>query len=429
MVIQQGKALFRSRFVRNVAVVATGTAGAQAITMAFAPVITRLYGPEVFGQLGTFMAVLGIVTPLAALTYPIAIVLPKSDAEAQSIAKFSAALAVVVAAITTIILWLAGGRIAAVLNLGAIASFLLLIPVVMLFSACQQILTQWLIRKRQFKITAGAAVIQALVVNSSKAGLGLFHPTSAALIVITTIGHAFHAGLLLSGVRRSKGQNISQPEYAGTWEKLARRYGDFPLYRAPQVTLNAFSQSLPVLMLATFFGPTSAGFYALGKSVMGMPSTLIGQAVGNVFYPRITDATRSGENLHSLLLRATLAMAAIGVVPFGVVVAFGPSLFTVVFGDQWHVAGEYARWVAIWLFFGFLNRPSVAAIPALGMQDSFLLYEVVSTILRALTILVGFVIFEDDVIAIVLFSLSGVLLNASLVMFILHKSQKATTSE
>src|SRR5690606_19830586 len=54
------KQLGQSKFVRNVAIVATGTAGAQAITMAFAPVITRLYGPEAFGLLGTFMAILGV---------------------------------------------------------------------------------------------------------------------------------------------------------------------------------------------------------------------------------------------------------------------------------------------------------------------------------------------------------------------------------
>ena len=46
----------------------------KAITMAFSPVITRLYGPDAFGMLGTFTATLAVVTPSAALTYPIAIV-------------------------------------------------------------------------------------------------------------------------------------------------------------------------------------------------------------------------------------------------------------------------------------------------------------------------------------------------------------------
>ena len=40
---------WKSRFVRNVAVVASGNAGAQAIVMAFAPIITRLYVPKTFG--------------------------------------------------------------------------------------------------------------------------------------------------------------------------------------------------------------------------------------------------------------------------------------------------------------------------------------------------------------------------------------------
>lgn len=71
--------LSRRPFVRNVLAVVTGTATAQAITIAFAPVITRLYGPESFGQLGAFMALLNVLAPIAALTYPIAIVLPKKD--------------------------------------------------------------------------------------------------------------------------------------------------------------------------------------------------------------------------------------------------------------------------------------------------------------------------------------------------------------
>ena len=44
--------------------VATGTAGAQAISMAFAPLITRIYGPEAFGVLGTFMALLPVNFPV-----------------------------------------------------------------------------------------------------------------------------------------------------------------------------------------------------------------------------------------------------------------------------------------------------------------------------------------------------------------------------
>lgn len=397
--------------------------------MAFAPIITRLYGPEAFGILGTFMAILGVLTPIAALTYPIAIVLPKSDTDAKNVAKLSAAMALTIAAITAIVLSTAGSWIADALSLEAVAGFLLIIPAVMLFSAFQQIFTQWLIRKKQFRITAKVAVVQALAMNSAKAGVGWFHPVGAALILIAVAGQAFHALLLWSGIRNRETALPDKDESTGTLRDLARRHKDFPLFRAPQVALNALSQSLPILMLASFFGPTAAGFYTLGRTVMGIPTTLIGQSVASVFYPRITEATHAGENLYSLLLRATSVMAAVGLLPFAVVIAFGPWLFSFVFGNEWAMAGEYARWLAFWLYFGFLNRPSVAAIATLGLQDFFLVYEIASVGLRVLAIYLGFLVFESDVVAVALFSLSGVLLNAALVYYTIMKSKRVTVIE
>lgn len=415
--------------MRNVAIVATGTAGAQAITMVFAPIITRIYGPEAFGLLGTFMAILAILTPIAALTYPIAIVLPKSDADAKNIAKLSATLTLMVAAITAILLLIAGDWIAQVLNLETIASFLLLIPVAMLFSGYQQILTQWLIRKKQFKITARVAILQAFIINSAKAGMGWFHPVGAALIIIAVIGQAFHATLLWSGIRSTETAHPSNDQNTGTIRDLAKRHKDFPLYRAPQVALNALSQSLPILMLASFFGPAAAGFYTLGKTVMGVPSTLIGGAVGSVFYPRITEAAHAGENLFRLLLKSTAAMSAVGIAPFGIVIICGPWLFSNIFGNEWVVAGEYARWLAIWLYFGFLNRPSVTAIATLGLQGFFLIYEIISVCLRVTALYFGFIIFQNDIMAIALFSISGVFLNAALVIYTFYKSKRMSVNE
>src|SRR5690606_8930446 len=142
--------------------------------------------------------------------------------------------------------------------------------------------------------------------------------------------------------------------------------------RAPQILINAISQSMPILLLASFFGPASAGFYSIGRTVLGMPTQLIGKSVGDVFYPRIAEAANNGENITRLLTKATLALAAVGILPFGIVMIFGPWLFEFVFGGEWKIAGEYARWLALWSFFAFVNRPSVKSIPVLNLQGQFL---------------------------------------------------------
>ena len=105
------KNLTQSKFVRSVILVAGGTAGAQAIAMAFMPFITRLYSPEIFGLLGAFIAITAVVSPIAALAYPVAIVLPESDDEAKSLAKLSILIALIIASILALFLFLMGSRL------------------------------------------------------------------------------------------------------------------------------------------------------------------------------------------------------------------------------------------------------------------------------------------------------------------------------
>lgn len=423
------KALSKSHFVRNVAVVATGTAGAQAVTMLFAPVITRLYGPEAFGLLGTFLAIVAIVTPVAALTYPIAIVLPRHDQDAKGLVRLSAWLAFFMALVTAMVLLVAGDVIARALNLESVEQYLLLVPIAMFFAALHQIMQQWLIRKKLFKVTAKVAVFQALTVNGTKAGIGWFHPLGAVLLVVATLGHGLHALLLWLGLRRERGRQKLEQTPQTQKERLsllslAQRHHDFPLYRAPQVTLNAVSQSLPVLMLASFFGPSAAGFYALGKTVMGIPTSLIGKSVGDVFYPRITEAAHNKENLHQLILKATKALALVGFLPFAVVIAAGPWLFAFVFGADWLMAGEYARWLALWMFFMFLNNPSVKALPVLGAQRFHLFFTTGTIMLRVAALAVGYYYFESDLIAVALFGGFSALINIALITIVLNKSRR-----
>lgn len=420
------RSLIKSRLIRNVTLVASGTAGAQVITMAFSPFITRLYGPEAFGLLGIFTALVAVIYPVAALSYPIAIVLPKHDKEAKHLAFLSGLLAIGIALIVLAIILLGGDSLINLLKVQKISSFILLIPLIIVFTAWLQIAQQWLIRKKQFKTTARASVLQVLLLNSAKVGIGLYNPVAAVLIVLTTAGNAVHALLLsIENLRTYKHGVKNWPGFK-VLKNTAKKYYDFPLYRSPQIFLNSFSQSLPVLMLTTFFGPAEAGFYALCKKMLSMPTQLIGKSVGDVFYPRITEAAHNGENMTRLILKATMILAAVGLIPFAIIVAFGPFLFQFVFGNEWIVAGEYARWIALWIYFAFLNRPSVAAIPSLSIQKFFLIYEIVSIISRALSLYIGFQFFDSDISALQIFSLTGVLLNIFLITAVVLFSTRRT---
>ena len=320
-----------------------------------------------------------------------------------------------------------GEWLAQLLSLQEVAVLLLLIPVAMFLAAMQQILTQWLIRKKQYSITARVAVFQSLTINFLKTGVGWFFPIGSALIIVATIGHAIYASLLWLGI---KSKPNAQPEYCSisgsSIRTLARRHYDFPLYRAPQVALSSLSLNIPVLLLANFFGVAAVGYYALSKTVIGIPSALISKSVSDVFYPKATEAFNNGETIYKLILHSTAGLAIVGVLPLSVIFSFGPDLFGFVFGDRWAVAGEYARWLSIFMFFNLINSPSVASVSILNRQRWFLFYGLFSAIMRASGLYLGYVLTGDPVKSVAGFSLLGSIAYIYLILSVLHKSRSVS---
>lgn len=419
-------AITSNRFVRNVATVASGTAVAQAITLAFYPIISRVYGPTAFGVVGVFMSAVSILAPLAAFAYPIAIVLPKDHADAKGLIRLSLIIAGVSASLGLLLIAILSNQIVALFKLQQIAPFVLLLPVVLLFQAMQDVAQQWLIRTKQFSLSSRVVMLQALLINGAKAGLGLLQPLAVTLVLISAAGFALQAVMLTLGARwfgtREDAAGTEGP--AKTLPELAHQYRDFPLFRAPQDLLNALSHGLPVILLAGFYGPAIAGLYALSYSVLAAPVSLLGNAVGNVLYPRLAEAARNGEDLRRLVLIPTGGLLLTGLAPFGTIMLFGPPLFAWVFGEEWREAGEYARWLALWMTFLFFNMPSNKAIPVIGLQHLQLGFGVFSTLTRLAALWAGYHFFGKAIYSIALYNISGAVLNILMVGFVVGKCGK-----
>ena len=412
--------LCKTIFFRNVFAVASGAVLAQTINMLFSPVITRLYGPEAFGIFGVYSSFVAIPMTIAALTYPKAIVLPKEDSEAKVLVKLSLYVTLIISSLMTLIVIFFGEMILETLKIEILTPYMLLIPLTMLFNGLLQIMQQWRIRKKEFKVIAQCETIMAFLENGAKSCTGFFSPGAAALIYIGSFGHGLHAFLLSwrdrggSGVKEADTKTVR--ERLSSIRILGKKYRDFPFFMAPEMFITAVSSSLPILMLTIFFGPAAAGFYGIGNRVLALPAQVIGRAVGDVFYPRITEAAYNKENISVMLKKSAFIMAVVGLLPFGIIVVWGPWLFGFVFGEAWVQAGQYARWMALWNYFMFINNPISRVVPVLSAQKFYLLFTIMNTIVRAMMLAVGGYLFKSDQIAIMLYSLAG--MSAHIVLFI-----------
>jgi len=420
----------RLPFVRGVMAVSGAAMIAQVITIVVAPITSRQYGPEAYGVVGVFLSLTGILASLAGLTYPHAIALPKRDDDALALLGLVVRIALVVAAALAVLFAVFHGWVADLVGLPDSQGMLAAVAVVVLFSGLSAGLSQWLVRKKAFKRLGALSVTLAAAVNGSRVAAGAVVPSATALVAVAVGGSALGSLLLWVGARGSlRGAataRVADPAGAPTpaqrRREVARRYRDFPLYREPQQLLNTASSNLPLLLLAAWFGSTVAGWWGLCVNVLALPALLVGDAVGRVYLPHAAEKAREGEPVRPLLLRSTFTLLVLGGVAFGVIIAFGPWLFSFIFGAEWATAGEYARWLALASLPALTNIPSVQTIPLLGLQRRFLAFEVVVTVSRVAAIVAGAALLDSAVASVALFALVGLGSNVLLIVYVARVS-------
>ena len=412
------------KFIQNVAIVSMGTGASQAVTILFAPILTRLYGPEIMGIQGVFMSMVGMAGVISGMGYPTAIVMPRSDRDAIGIIRISVYFGVITSILTYLLFYFTGDRLLSALNAKQLNDYTDLIPIAALLILIANIQNQWIIRNKAYKFKAKYDFITAIIVNITKSVAGFLNPTAKNLIYSNLIGGIINSVLIYYNRRKILVQNQKKNNNINIIHVIAliKKYRDFPLLRTPQNLINTFSQSLPVLLIASFFGVESSGQYTLALGVLALPAGLIGDSIAAVFYPKITDSIFNRKKSKVLIVKATFVMGILGIIPLIIITSFGPIIFSFVFGASWREAGVYAQWLSPFLFMQYLNKPSVSAIPALRLQGGLLIYELFSTGTKLLALYIGYSFYNDPIVAVGLFSGVGTLAYILLILWILRKA-------
>jgi O-antigen/teichoic acid export membrane protein len=419
-------------FLKHVSIVAIGPLISQALTTVLSPVITRLYSPESYGALGVFLSALSVLVPISSLSYHYAIVLAKKDKDGLKIVKFITFFSLSLSAFLFMLIILLKSWLASLLNLQDFANYLYLLPLALFFSTSAIAFDQWMIRKKQYKASSGIVITQSLLSNGSLIGLGYFLPRYASLIGVNIFARGFHslAGFLFSlesinSYKSKNKQNNQSLNVKTSLNQLLTEYRDFPLFRTPQILISTLSYNLPFMLITIFSGTTQTGFYSLAHRVLKLPQIVISESVGKVFQQSIAERARQGGSIQGLILNTTLMLGAIGVIPLGIIIIFGPFLFSVIFGVEWFQAGIFARWISIWVLITFSSVPVVMAIPVLNLQKEYLVFEIVSLITGVLGLIIGFNVYHDPIVAVALFScISAVLLLAWMVYVVIQSKDR-----
>ena len=342
---------------RNILKLMTGEGIGKAIGFVAAPFVTRLYTPSDFGILAVFASLCALFYPFCTLRYTLAI--PLHSNEKVGINSLAACLLVLV--VNSVIIGIAfvffHSQILSLFSSENIDAFWYFIPLAFSLYGTAEVLSYYSTRYRDFSTIAKVTAVQKAIGASTKIVLGLFRFNAIGLLIGNILAESGGVSLYIRAYWKKLKENARDV----TSRKIGfvlKRYMDFPLYRVPSQILLKAAESLPILYFAWHFGTGTTGHISLAISMLSVPVAIACASVGKAFYGEIASLGRkNSREISALTVRIMARLFVVGMVPFTLIVCFGPRIFRTFFGAEWTQSGIFARYLCLYLIFRFVYSP------------------------------------------------------------------------
>ncbi|MEZ2744890.1 lipopolysaccharide biosynthesis protein [Halopseudomonas bauzanensis] len=330
----------KSNFSKNVITLMTGTTIAQAIPVAITPVLTRLYTPEDFGVLALFVAISSIFSSIACGRYELAIMLPEGDEDAINIAALGMLIAVVLSIFLWVPIFLFNREMSSLLGNKEIGAWLYLIPFVVLITGFYNVLNYLNTRKKLYKDIAKASIYKSIGMASVQLGIG-FVKTGAAGLIGGQVAAQFIANYRLArnANKHYAFRIITKAEII----RLAKRYRDFPKFSMWAVLANSLANNLTSILISIYYGVSILGFHSFALKMLGVPASLIGTSIGQVFFQQATVEKKETGKAIKTFSSTSKKLIVISLLFFMPLFFAIPTIFEILFGESWKIAGEYGQ--------------------------------------------------------------------------------------
>ena len=152
-----------------------------------------------------------------------------------------------------------------------------------------------------------------------------------------------------------------------------------------------------------------------------MPMSLIGSAVGQVFFQKASEIKNTVGRIDKIVHGVHRRLISIGIFPILLLLLIGEDLLAAILGMQWYTAGIYAKILAPWLFLVFIASPLQTIFNILELQQIDLYFNIILLLSRIGVLWIGG-IFLDPIGTLILFSITGIILWGWLNFYLLKLS-------
>lgn len=389
---------------KNIAKISSGTLVGQGISMITLPIITRLYGPEIIGTWTLLNSIAMIVKSYSDLGMTNSIMVD-DDKDVESTYTIITSIVVVLSILSSIVItsyFVLNNKLPEINGL-----FLFIFIIFIIFTTQQiQVCYTWLNRKGEYSILMKNPVLNTGIYGIAAIILGLLGMKTYGYF----IGHMF--GLLITFLHMKRNLprklfNWNFIQYKATFKRNER----FIKFQMPTNILANFKNQLPVLLVQGLWGTEILGYYSITVRLLQIPSTLLANAIGRVFFQTTAQLKREGKPLGKYVYQNIRRGMNVGIIPMVLLMGFGDVAVVIFLGEDWVIAGDFIRILTLQYFFMFLMN-AVRGLEVTLEKQNLAMYSIVAQIIGYLSgAYIGKIIFDDIYMALLLMSLFFININ------------------
>ncbi|MCX7760504.1 MAG: oligosaccharide flippase family protein [Hydrogenothermaceae bacterium] len=396
----------RSEFNRNILILTSGTAIAQAIPILITPILTRLYTPADFGALAVFVSIVSIVSVISCGRYELAIMLPEKDEDAINVAAVAFIFNLFVSILFLIFLLFLGDWFLRLLKAEVLKGWIYFAPLTVFMMGIFNILNYTNNRFKLYKDIARANVYKSLTMAIIQLILGVLKAGYIGLITGQILAQ-FVANLKLFKNITLLYKFINKKEIINK----AKIYSSFPLISSLGAVLDNLTTSLPYLMVPKMFGIVYSGYFFFSLKLLLVPISLISSNVGQVLLKELSFyKNKDLKILKILYIKSFLKLLFISS-SFSILIFLSTFfLWGSVFGEKWNECRDLVMYLIPAAFLRMIASPLSVIFIAMEKLSLSTFWQSLYFISSSVVIMVTFMLSLSFHIFIILFTLNEVII-------------------
>ena len=387
--------------VKNTLKLSSSSALLMFLPLLVTPILSRLYTPEDYGDWGVFSSVFYIINSFLFLSYENTIVKSNRKEDVPVLLGLCAIVASIIILLTIVVFSL--GKL---LNISFFDNYPSLTLLVTLLSAqaIHTLANNVANREKKYGLMSISNVIGGISQASLRIALGMYPLVSYGLIIGNVFAQIITTLFIVVGLIYSISIYWKEVTFSKIKEQATSNW-KFPLFDAPARFVELSLSNFALIIMTFFWDKSRIGCYSMVTQFIILPISIVGSAMGSVFYRELSENIDNKEIITKTTRNACRISFFLSFLPLVFFVLGGDYLLALVLGSKWEASGTMALCLCIYSVPLILSEPLLPVFRSLDRQEIRFKLNLISFVCSLGALLIAAYITKNLYFSIIIYSL------------------------